>query len=51
MAGWQARKDALREKDAKARSRILKDNRTSVSLVERVMAQLHDAAQEPQNAP
>ena len=51
MAGWEARKEALRAKDAKDRSRILKDNRTSISLVERVMTQLHDAAQEPQNAP
>ena len=51
MAGWEARKEALRTKDAKAKSRILQDHRTAIALVERVMLQLHDAAQEPQNAP
>ena len=44
MDGWQARREALRTKDAKAKSRILKDHRTSIALVERVMAQLHDAS-------
>ena len=52
MAGWGAReRTRCAEKDAKAKSRILQDHRTAIALVERVMLQLHDAAQEPQNAP
>ena len=44
MAGWEARRSALRERDAKAKQRILEDHRVSIALVERVMAQLHDAS-------
>ena len=51
MAGWEARKEALRTSDTKAKRRVLDDHRTAVALVERVMAQLHDDAQEPQDAP
>ena len=42
MAGWEARREALRTKDAKAKQRILDDNRVSIALVERVVAQLLD---------
>ena len=44
MEGWEARRSALRSSDAKAKQGILEDHRTSIALVERVMAQLHDAA-------
>ena len=44
MEGWNARREALRTKDAKAKSRILQDHRVSIALVERVMAQLHDSS-------
>ena len=36
MAGWEARREALRTKDAKAKQRILEDHRVSIALVERV---------------
>ena len=42
MSGWEARREALRTSDAKAKQRILEDHRTAIALVERVMAQLHD---------
>ena len=42
MEGWEARLEALRTSDAKAKQRILEDHRTAIALVERVMAQLHD---------
>ena len=42
MAGWEARREALRTKDAKAKQRILEDHRVSIALVERVVAQLLD---------
>ena len=45
MAGWEARRDALRTSDAKAKQRLLEDHRLSIALVERVMAQLHDASE------
>ena len=51
MAGWEARKEAMRTSDAKAKKQILSDHRVSIDLVERVMAQLLDASQEPQDAP
>ena len=44
MEGWEARRSALRSKDAKAKQRILEDHRVSIALVERVMAELHDAS-------
>ena len=44
MAGWEARRSALRQRDAKAKQRTLEDNRVSIALVERVMAELHDAS-------
>ena len=44
MDGWEARRDALRTSDAKAKQRILEDHRLAIALVERVMAQLHDAS-------
>ena len=44
MAGWEARREALSTSDAKAKQRILEDHRLSIALVERVMAQLHDAS-------
>ena len=44
MAGWEARREALRTKDAKSKQRILEDHRVSIALVERVMAELHDAS-------
>ena len=43
MEGWEARREALRTKDTKAKQRILEDNRVSIALVERVVAQLLDA--------
>ena len=46
MAGWEARRSAMRERDAEAKKRILKDHRASIALVERVMAKLMDASQE-----
>ena len=45
LAGWEARREALRTSDAKAKQRILEDHRVSIALVERVMAQLHDASE------
>ena len=51
MDGWEARREALRTKDSKSKSRILEDHRVSIALVERVMAQLHDASQEPEDSP
>ena len=51
MDGWQARREAMRQSDAKAKSRILEDHRTTIALVERVMSQLHDASQEPEDGP
>ena len=45
MAGWEARREALRTSDAKSKQRILEDNRTAIALVERVMAQLHDESE------
>ena len=44
MSGWEARREALRSKDAKSKQRILADNRVAIALVERVMAELHDAS-------
>ena len=41
----------MRTSDAKAKKQILSDHRVSIDLVERVMAQLLDASQEPQDAP
>ena len=46
MDGWEARHEALNASDSKDRNRILKDHRVAVALVERVMAQLHDASSE-----
>ena len=46
MQGWNARSEALRERDAKAKKRILKDHHVSIALVERVMAELLDDSQE-----
>ena len=51
MDGWEARREALRTSDAKAKQRILEDHRTSIALVERVMALLHDASQESEDGP
>ena len=51
MDGWEARREALRERDAKAKKRILDDHRVSVALVERVMAKLHDPSQAAEDAP
>ena len=45
MEGWEARRSALRERDAKAKRRILDDHRLSIALVERVMKLLLDAPQ------
>ena len=45
MEGWEARREAMRERDAKAKQRILKDHRVSIELVERVMAELLDDSQ------
>ena len=42
MDGWEARRDAIRTSDLKAKQRILEDHRPAIALVERVMAQLHD---------
>ena len=42
MAGWEARRSALRERDSKAKKRILEDHRVSIALVERVVAELLD---------
>ena len=42
MEGWRARLEALRSKDMKDKKRILTDNRVSIALVERVMAELLD---------
>ena len=50
MSGWEARREALRTKDAKAKQRMLEDNRVAIALVERVMVQLHDASQEREDA-
>ena len=50
MAGWQARQEMIRTKDPKAKQRIMEDHRGSIALVERVMAELHDAPQSPQDA-
>ena len=44
MEGWEARRSALRQRDAKAKQRTLEDHRVSIALVERVMAELHDAS-------
>ena len=49
MSGRESRREALRTTDSKAKARILEDHRTSIALVERVMSQLHDASQEPQD--
>ena len=46
MAGWNARREALRTKDAKSKQRILEDHRVSIALVERVVAQLLDTPQQ-----
>ena len=45
MSGWEARKEAIRTKDAKVKRRILDDNRWATALVDRVMADLHDESQ------
>ena len=45
MSGWEARREALRTKDKKAKKTILEDNREAINLVERVMAQLHDESE------
>ena len=47
MDGWEARCEALRTSDAKSKQRILDDHRVSIAMVERVMAELHDSSQEP----
>lgn len=50
MEGWEARRSALRASDGTAKQRIQKEHRVSIALVERVMAQLHDDAdQEPED--
>ena len=46
MDGWNARREALRTKDAKSKQRILEDHRVSIALVERVVAQLLDTPQQ-----
>ena len=51
MAGWNARREALRTSDAKTKKRILDDHREAIALVDRVMAHLHDASQEPEDGP
>lgn len=51
MDGWEARREAMQAPDAKAKKRILQDHRVSIALVERVMAQLHDASQQSEDAP
>ena len=51
MAGWEARRSALRERDSKAKKRILEDHRVSIALVERVMAQLLDASPASEDGP
>ena len=45
MDGWEARREAMRVSDAKDKQRILEDHRLAIALVERVMAQLHDASE------
>ena len=45
MAGWEARREALRTKDAKSKQRIMEEHSLSIALVERVMAQLHDESE------
>ena len=40
MGGWEARREAMRASDTKAKDRILKDHQESIALVERVMDQL-----------
>lgn len=51
MSGWEARRESLQASDAKAKKRALDDHRVAVALVERVMAELHDASQEPEDGP
>ena len=51
MSGWEARREALRTSDAKAKERILEDHRVSIALVERVMSQLHDASRVLEDGP
>ena len=51
MEGWEARRESLRTRDAKAEKRILDDHRFSIALVERVMVQLHDASQTSEDDP
>ena len=51
MDGWEARREAIRERDAKSQKRILEDHRSSVALVERVVAKLHDPPQASEDEP
>ena len=47
MDGWEARRESIRTKDAKAKKRIFEDHRASIALVERVMARLQDSLDLP----